>query len=571
MKNRIISIFLVTAMTLGVFTGCSGNNLENTEGTEGASSTDKAMPTMYTANDLEENVIDDNYRTCYEVFVYSFCDSNGDGIGDLDGLTSKLDYINDGDPTTDTDLGCNSIWLMPIMPSTTYHKYDVKDYKDIDPEYGTLEDFDEFVTACHERGINVIIDFVMNHTSTKHECFQSAISYLNQIGKDGEPDLVECPYVDYYNFSTTQKANYYPVGNSGWYYEGVFWSEMPDLNLANESLRQEYAEIVQFWLDRGVDGFRMDAVKEFYSGADAKNIDVLSWFSDMVKEKKSDAYLVGEAWMPDYNSYVPYYKSRIDSFFNFAFADKNGYITKTLNQSTKSKASTYGKAIVAVQNLIAENSLEAGDGFIGIDAPFYTNHDMGRSAGYYSGEYAQQKTKMAQAMNLLMSGTAFLYYGEELGMKGAGKDENKRVGMYWSDDENYEGLCDGPKDADAVEMIYDSYEEQKEDEYSIYNFVKQVIKLRNAYPEIVRGTVTFEESLSNEQVCVLTKEYEGKQIMILLNLSETACEVELSGVILNGKIAGEVTEAGMLQTGEEAPSLDGSKVTLPAYSVELVQ
>ena len=128
-------------MTLGVFTGCSGNNLENTEGTEGASSTDKAMPTMYTVNDLEENVIDDNYRTCYEVFVYSFCDSNGDGIGDLDGLTSKLDYINDGDPTTDTDLGCNSIWLMPIMPSTTYHKYDVKDYKDIDPEYGTLEDF----------------------------------------------------------------------------------------------------------------------------------------------------------------------------------------------------------------------------------------------------------------------------------------------------------------------------------------------------------------------------------------------------------------------------------------------
>ena len=143
--------------------------------------------------------------------------------------------------------------------------------------------------------------------------------------------------------------------------------------------------------------------------------------------------------------------------------------------------------------------------------------------------------------------------------------------MNWSDDENYEGLCDGPKDADSIEQIYGSLEDQQDDEYSIYNFVKQVIKLRNAYPEIARGTVTFEESLSNEQVCVLTKEYEGKQLMLVFNLSETECEVDLSGVTLNGKAAGEVTEAGLLQTGEEAPSLDGSKVTLPAYSVELIQ
>ena len=570
MRKRVLSAFLVAAMTMGLFAGCAGNGSNNTEGTENGSATDKTLPAMYTVNDLEENIVDDNYRTCYEVFVYSFCDSNGDGIGDLDGLTSKLDYINDGDPTTDSDLGCNSIWLMPIMPSTTYHKYDVKDYKDIDPEYGTLEDFDAFITACHERGIHVIIDFVMNHTSTQHEWFKAASDYLTKIGKDGVPDVNECPYVDYYNFSTTQKADYYPIGNSGWYYEGKFWSEMPDLNLANENVRQEFADIVQFWLDKGVDGFRLDAVKEYYSGADSKNIDVLSWFSDMVKEKKSDAYIVGESWN-DYTTYTKYYSSGCDSFFNFAFAKNDGYIAKTLNQSTKSKASTYGKAIIAVQELIAENSMEAGDDFTGIDAPFYTNHDMGRSAGYYSGDYAQQKTKMAQAMNLLMSGNAFLYYGEELGMKGAGKDENKRLGMNWSDDENYEGLCDGPKDADSIEQIYGSLEDQQDDEYSIYNFVKQVIKLRNAYPEIARGTVTFEESLSNEQVCVLTKEYEGKQLMLVFNLSETECEVDLSGVTLNGKAAGEVTEAGLLQTGEEAPSLDGSKVTLPAYSVELIQ
>ena len=133
-----------------------------------------ALSLMQQVNTAEENVIDDNYRTYYEVFVYSFYDSDGDGIGDLKGLTENLDYINDGDPETDTDLGCNGIWLMPIMPSTTYHKYDVTDYEAIDPEYGTMDDFTTLVDGCHKRGINVIIDFVMNHTSSQHEWFQTA-------------------------------------------------------------------------------------------------------------------------------------------------------------------------------------------------------------------------------------------------------------------------------------------------------------------------------------------------------------------------------------------------------------
>ena len=131
-----------------------------------------ALSLMQQVNTAEENVIDDNYRTYYEVFVYSFYDSDGDGIGDLKGLTENLDYINDGDPATDTDLGCNGIWLMPVMPSTTYHKYDVTDYEAIDPEYGTMDDFTTLVDECHKRGINVIIDFVMNHTSSQHEWFQ---------------------------------------------------------------------------------------------------------------------------------------------------------------------------------------------------------------------------------------------------------------------------------------------------------------------------------------------------------------------------------------------------------------
>jgi 1,4-alpha-glucan branching enzyme len=116
----------------------------------------------------ELNIIEDNYRTYYEVFLYSFYDSDGDGIGDIKGLIEQLDYINDGDPDTDTDLGFNGIWLMPIMPSNTYHKYDVKDYYDIDPEYGTLSDFKRLVDECNKRGIKLIIDLVLNHSSQLH-------------------------------------------------------------------------------------------------------------------------------------------------------------------------------------------------------------------------------------------------------------------------------------------------------------------------------------------------------------------------------------------------------------------
>lgn len=576
MKRKLLSVLLAAGIFCGSMAGCgqggqqeeetgsqamTGESLESE--TQEAETSSQAL-LMEQVNDQELNVVDDNYRTCYEVFVYSFYDSDGDGIGDLKGLTEKLDYINDGDDTTDTDLGCNEIWLMPIMPSTTYHKYDVTDYYDIDPEYGTMEDFKAFMAACDERGIHVIIDFVMNHTSSRHEWFTTACEYLQSLEPGQEPDETVCPYVGYYNFTTKAQGKYYEVPGTEWYYEGQFWSEMPDLNLANEAVRQEYTDIVQYWLDLGVDGFRLDAVKEFYTGNDTANVEVLTWFTDMVKSKKEDAYLVGEAWT-DYNTYTKYYASGMDSLFDFAFANTDGYIAKVLKGMAKSGASTYGKAIAAVDDLARAQN---GDY---INAPFYTNHDLARGAGYYSGDYAQNQVKMAQAMNLLMSGNAFLYYGEELGMKGAGKDENKRVAMYWSDNQDMEGMCDGPKDADVVEMVYGSLEQQMEDPDSIYRFVKQVIKLRNIYPEIARGTMTFQQELSNDQVCVFTKEYEGSQLMIVFNISENENTVDLSGVSLNGKDAGEIEVAGMLQTTEEAVTVEGSVVTLPAYSVELLK
>lgn len=209
----------------------------------------------------ELNVIDDNYRNYYQVFVYSFCDSNGDGIGDLAGVTSGLDYIQ--------DMGFNGIWLSPIMPSDSYHKYSVKDYYAIDEQYGTMEDFEKLAAECEKRGIKLLIDLVMNHSSNEHEWFKHASKSLcsNPCGaaKD-KPCLNDniCPvhdkYIDYYYF-TDEK----PVGTNSWYrigsnrwYQAVFSEQMPELNLDNSAVHSEFEKIADFWLEKGAGGFRLE-------------------------------------------------------------------------------------------------------------------------------------------------------------------------------------------------------------------------------------------------------------------------------------------------------------------------
>lgn len=516
-------------------------------------------------------ILDDNYRTYYEVFVYSFCDSDGDGIGDLQGLISKLDYINDGDDNTDSDLGCNGIWLMPVNPSPTYHKYDVMDYYGIDEQYGTLEDFKELIDECDKRGIKVIMDLVLNHSSSQNPWFEEAYTYLQELG-DAEPNTEECPYLEYYHFSKEQSGGCYAVDGTDWYYEAQFWSEMPDLNLDCEALKEEIADITQFWLDMGVGGFRLDAVKEFYSGAPQANIAFLTWLNDTVKGQKEDAYLVGEAWLP-MTDYAPYYGSGIDSLFDFAFADKDGIIAKVMNGAPASRYGSTAAELTEMYGAYNENY---------IDAPFYTNHDMGRSAGYYAGDNSPYQTKMAGAMNLFMSGSAFVYYGEELGMKGSGKDENKRAPMYWSMNADAEGMCDGPADMDAVKMKFESLEEQAVDDASVYNYYKKAIKIRNQNPEIARGSVEcLAESSAGgyrieegnaDSVCVLKKSYEGSELLLVFVTGAEPVKIDLSGIMLNGASVAEDTEIrAMLTTGREQISYEGGTVDMPGYSILILK
>lgn len=498
-------------------------------------------------------VMDDNYRTWYEIFVYSFCDSDGDRIGDLQGVISKLDYI--------ADLGFNGIWLMPIMPSDTYHKYDVKDYMSIDAAYGTMADFDELVAECDKRGIKLIIDLVLNHTSSSHPWFTAACDYLKGLGEGEEASADECPYYGYYNFvkGDPSSNNWYRVGNTDYYYEGVFWSEMPDVNFESQALREEFEAIMKFWLDKGAGGFRLDAVKEFYSGSTSRNVEVLTWVNDYVKSVKPDAYIVGEAW-DGLATYAQYYASGIDSFFDFEFADYSGIITKTLTYTGESNsAQAYAKALIRVQNAIREYREDA------IDAPFFVNHDLARGAGNL--RYDERKIKMGAALNILMSGSAFVYYGEEIGMTGSGKDENKRAPMYWSADASAAGMTRGPLDMEPQENKFPCAEEQLKDSNSILSFFKDTILLRNQNPEIARGTVARLEEITDLDIAAISKTYNGTTIYIIYNLSET----DEKTVVLSAEQYGYSELAGYLTVDGGEVTLEGDTLTLPSYSVAVLR
>ena len=504
----------------------------------------------------ELNIIDDNYRTYYEVFVYSFCDSNGDGIGDINGLTSKLDYI--------ADMGFNGIWLMPIMPSTTYHKYDVVDYYNIDPQYGTLEDFKTFMSECNERGIKVIIDLVINHSSNKNPWFQLALDGL-RMKKGLEPTLSESKdkdlskYIEYYNFveGKPNSGKYHYSGVDNWYYEGAFVDFMPDLNLSNENLRREIEGIIDYWLDLGVGGFRLDAAKEFFNQDIEKNTEVLEWVTDYVKGKSEDHYLVAEVW-DSFSVYSKYYNSEIDSIFNFAFAEYDGRIVKTLNYTgERYSGKAFGEMMIQMQDMLEE--VYPGV----IDASFFTNHDTARGAGYF--QYDEGKTKLAMGMNLLMSGTSFVYYGEEIGMSGSGIDENKRAPMVWSSTDT-KGITVGPPNMETVEHNFPSVEEQLKDELSILNYVKRAVRLRNENPGIARGKISYLEEVTDMDLCAIEKAYDNSSIYIIYNFSEEAKEVTLSR-----ETYGYSDIRGYLSVDENKVTIEGDTITIPSYGIVILK
>lgn len=499
------------------------------------------------------NIIDDNYRNYYEIFVGSFYDSDDDGMGDLQGVIEKLDYINDGDDKTDTDLGFNGIWLMPIMPSDTYHKYDVKDYYDIDEDYGTMEDMEQLIEECHKRGINLIIDMVFNHTSASHPWFTEACDYLESLPAGTEPDAAQCKYVNYYNFERDKKGlnTWHQVGNSEWYYECVFWDQMPDLNLGNDDVRKEIEDIASFWLDKGVDGFRLDAAKEYYSGEVDKNVEVLSWFMNYVKSVDKDAYVVAEVWEKS-DTIAKYYASGITSLFDFPMSQVDGRIAKTVRGMGGDKSFT--------EALETFDSKYRAQNPSYIDAPFISNHDTARVGAQLA--YNEDQMKYAAGLLLTESGSPFVYYGEEIGMASSGKkDENKRLAMYWSDTDT-EGITNDPTGADQVEQKFEPVDKQMEDENSIYNYYKKALRIRNTYPEIARGTIHVVSGITEKNVSAMTKTWNEDTIGIIYNSSSEEVTVSVKDMGMeNMSVCNYLTVDGSEVT------LSKEEIKIPAYSI----
>lgn len=535
--------FLACSMVLVLLSGC-GKVSTNTKKQEDAS---KKSSYKY---EQELAMVDDNTRNYYEIFVYSFYDSDGDGIGDLNGVTKKLDYIQ--------DMGFNGIWLMPIMPSPTYHKYDTTDYCNIDEQYGTLDDFKKLLEECHKRDIHVIIDFMMNHTSTQHSWFQSATKYLEGLKKNERPSKKACPYYAYYNFvpkNQVKEQTYYQVGSTDWYYEGQFWEGMPDLNLKNKTVQKELEKAAKFWLDLGVDGFRLDGVKYFTNGEES-NIKILRWFNDYIKSQKKDAYIVSEVW-DNYNVAAEYLKSGIDSTFDFSFGQSTGVIVSMVRESqSKDVGQSFANAMLNIQDMTKEVNPKA------TVAEFLTNHDTGRMANILVSE---EKIKMAYALELFMSGNAFVYYGEEIALTGAGKDENFRSPMYWSATDQT-GITDGPEDMDEIENRFPSVEEQQADENSILNFIKRCLRLRNENPEIARGEMALIPEVKDEAICAITKEYKGSKLVMLYNMSTEEKKVTVSKDTY--KYQGI---RGYASTDGSEVTLSDDTVTLPPYSVVILK
>ncbi|MBQ6508407.1 MAG: hypothetical protein IJI07_02935 [Flexilinea sp.] len=467
----------------------------------------------------------------YEIFVRSFQDSNGDGLGDLPGVIERLDYLE--------DMGYNGIWLMPVMPSPSYHKYDVTDYLSIDPEYGSLADMQRLVSEVHARGMKIILDLPLNHSSLQHPWFLAAAEAIYS-GKDST-------FIDYYNFRQSPGDKYVQLGDTGWYYEEQFsGGGMPDLNLDDPDVRAQISIILEFWLnDIGADGFRLDAVTSFFAKNTEQNVAFLRWLKDECERLKPGSYLVGECW-EGLSTIAEYYASGVDSFFLFPGSQAEGFIASSLRGRSK-RAEKFAQRYQSVLEEIPE----------GILAPFLSNHDTGRTIGSVQGRQNLPIAKFVEGVMNMMQGNVFTYYGEEIGMVGSGPDPNKRLAMYW----NGGDMPEQPPGITAIEYAYPSVDEQLADHDSLLNYCRKVNQARLAYPMIANGNNEF--VLVQDDILVMRRTLGEDSCLIAMNFSPKAagdCPVPADAAI------------GMdIETGSDQASLSDGTLTLPPYAIVILQ
>ena len=461
----------------------------------------------FCAADLSAQAIWRRNAVCYEVFVRSFYDSDGDGVGDLRGLTEKLDYINDGDAKSQRDLGATCIWLMPVAQSPSYHGYDVSNYYQVNRDYGTNEDFKRFVTEAHRRGIHILVDMVVNHSSSEHPFFRSALLDANS------------PYRNWYTWSPTERRmpgweaptwHKVPMRNE-WYY-GLFWGGMPDLNLANPEVNAELQRVARFWLqDMGVDGFRMDAVGHFFETPEGQwkhAPGVYPWLREYqagLRRIKPDVLTIGEVW-DSMGAVLKYYPDQLDTYFAFEIADAVFDAVRTGN----------GKRLI---DAVQRAQREIPDHRWGM---FLRNHDQTRTLTELKGDVA--RNKLAVALMLTLPGLPFVYYGEEIGMTGEKQagDIRLRTPMHWSLT-RAAGFTQGtPWEVLAPDSFTANVEALSAEENSLLNLHRRLIHLRGAHPALGYGE--FRPMNTSDGVLGYMRRDESSAVVVVANLTDASID-----------------------------------------------
>ena len=498
----------------------------------------------------------------YEIFVRSFDDSNGDGIGDLNGITARLDYLK--------SLGVSGIWLMPINPSPSYHGYDVTDYYGINPQYGTMQDFEHLLSEAHKRGIKVIIDLVINHTSDQHPWFKAA----------RDP---KSPYHDWYSWAQpdTDLAAISATGSPAWhalagasaqpaaassaspawapdtYYLGIFTAEMPDLNYDTPAVRQEMVKVGRYWLKKGVDGFRLDAAQHVYFDFKSQQNDPsilarnLAWWSEFRQGMNAidpHAYIVGEVTRDTASELAPWFKP-LSAVFDFPLA------TRLIDSARQERNLKLGRTLSGI-----DAAYRAVSGRDGVDAPFLSNHDQDRVMSQLGGN--AQHMRMAAALLLTLPGHPFIYYGEELGMHGVKPDPDIREPMRWNRAADAPGettwKASTSHDGPAV-----SVQAEQADPHSLLHYYTMLIHWRSELSALRDGAVSA-YPIANPQVAAYRLDDAYSHLLVVHNLSGQPQHVML-------RPAPAAPFSTVLRQSKPGITLKQRQLTLPAYSTAILR
>ena len=482
----------------------------------------------------------------YEIYPRSFADSNNDGIGDLNGIASKLDYLK--------ELGVDALWITPCFPSPQVDfGYDVSDYEAIDPMYGTMKDFDHLVSEAKKRNIRIILDFVVNHTSDKHKWFQDSKSAKTSehrdwyIWRDGKgPGQPPNNWLSTFGLSAWKLD---PKTNQ--YYYHYFYPEQPDLNWRNPAVEKAMLDVTRFWYKRGVAGFRLDAVDTLFEdpkltdnpllpGTDKfgrpnmeeKYNKKLPEVHDVMRKLRSaaDEYgsvLIGETWTTNVSELKDYYGAKNDELqlpMDLMMTEFKGL-----------SADRYRKHIAAV---------DAAGGW-----PTYviTNHDIVRSyTRYADGTHNDDIAKMMAALYLTLRGTAIMYYGEEIGMENndpKSKDEvqdpigklgwplekgrdGERTPMQWNDGQNAGFSKAKPWLSVPANAKSHNVASEMKDENSMLSFYRQLLALRHKEPALLEGDFQLLNG-NDPNVLSYARRYKDEAILVMLNMSGTEQQARL--------------------------------------------